>query len=383
MKRNRTKTHGTGFEVWRWLSRHWPLFIWIAAVVVAAWLYSRTSRIRGMQGVAETLEDVIAPLETAKLAELYIQVGDVVQAGDPIARMDTTLLEARMAIEDARLLEAEHSITGYQRDVARMMQNFAESQRTAERALASERAALQRDQAKLAALRDEYSRREDLRRRNLIRESELASLRPDIAALEASIATRPQLIALHTDRVATLRSDQEQLRGWLQIDDANSFADAVVEALDARATMLSARAERRQLQKEVYTLYATRDGVVSRVYHNPGSVVSGGDPIALLVPETTRTVIGFLPEHYQGQIEWDQGVYVSRVSGEGRVMGASMQAIAPEVRSLPVRVNPIRNEPLRGRRVVLELTDENDWLVPGESVRISIPLRWEWLGFAR
>lgn len=367
----------------RSLVRHWPLFVWVTAVVMAFWMFNRMSQIRGMQGVAETLEDVVAPIETAKLAELHVQVGDVVQAGDPIAQMDTTLLEARMEIEDARLLEAEHSITGYQRDIARMMQRFAESQRAAERELEAERAALRRDQAKLDSLRDEYARRDELRRRNLITESELAGLRPEIAALEESIATRPELIDLHAERADRLRSDQEELRGWLQVEGADSFTDAVTEALDARAAMLAARAERRQLQKDGYTLYASRDGVVSRVYHNPGSVVSGGDPVVMLLPETTRTVIGFLPEDYQGQISWDQDVHVSRTSRDGHVMEARMQAISPEVRSLPVRINPIQNEPMRGRRVVLELTDENDWLIPGESVRISIPMRWEWLDFVR
>jgi HlyD family secretion protein len=127
-------------------------------------------------------------------------------------------------------------------------------------------------------------------------------------------------------------------------------------------------------------LKASRDGVVSRILLRPGDVVPAGTPIVRIVSPSSNRIYGFIPEPrpaYHLHVG-DTALVWRRAHGD-RKFRAVVTAIEPEFDPLPGRVSPIQGQPLRGRRVVVDLLEPHD-LVPGETVQLSgwAGMRWPW-----
>jgi HlyD family secretion protein len=358
----------------RWLVRRvlgsWPFLIWLGFVALAAYLYMANGVFSGMTGVVETRAETIAPLETARLMRLEVELGQRVQAGQVLARMDTSLLDARMTREDAQMLEAEGAIAGYQRDILQLHRQFRTAIADAEIALQTERLHQQRDLAELAELAQELKRRQGLLTRNLISEQDVVALRPRMAAIQKAVDSYPSLIAVHASHLEEAKKDWEDLKTWLRAENGETISEAIGRKAEARGKILTANRQELLLQKQNYVLRATSGGVVSRIYHTPGEVIQAGEAILRLVGAESNRIIGFLPEGPVDELTVGLSVNILCQSRRSAPLTATVESIAPEVQALPGRMSPSRGQVVRGRRVLLRL-DNGRMLTPGETVMIS------------
>ena len=325
-----------------------------------------------MSGVVESVEDLVAPLETARLLKLHAVVGQRVKAGDVLVQMDTVLIDADLAVERATAAEDGGSIGGYQEDILQLVSRFEAAVQDARTALATEQQRQQGDEAELKALKVELARREALLEKRLINEEDVGDMRPQIAALESTVQAYPALIAVHEDRLKESEGQRAEINRWLQLGEGEGVSAAIVRKTQLRSRIIQASLERAESRKALYVLRAPRDGTVSQMFFAEGTVVQAGAPIVELVAEVaTSRVIGFLPEPYVTRVGPGQKALVWRRSGgSGAKIAAVVQTVSPSVRGLPGRVTPIGGQALRGRRVVLELKGEHDF-IPGETVRIQ------------
>ena len=356
---------------WRWwLPRQWTFVVWLLIVVAAAVLYLEQTSLSGFTGIVETAFEPVAPLETARLSAVEVLLGDTVQSGDVLARMDTTLVDAELAVEEAMLLEAESSISGYQQNILQLAQQFDEAIRQAETQLRQERMIQARDKAELEALRQELRRREDLLQQRLISETEVSALRPTIAGLETAQAGTPSIIESLEQALAEARQDRKDMEEWLRIEGGETISQAIQTKLEARRGILANSLDHRRQQLQNYTLRANRGGIVSRMLHAPGDVVPAGEEIMRIVSPEATHVVGFLPEHHVHDLRvGDQLTAERRQGANRRAVRIIVETVAPEVEALPARVSPIRGRPLRGRRVHFRIDGEHD-LLPGETVQV-------------
>ena len=61
-----------------WWSRfkiRWPLVCWLLAVAAVVYLYYHGGRFSGMSGTVQAVRDLAAPLETARLRDVRVIVG--------------------------------------------------------------------------------------------------------------------------------------------------------------------------------------------------------------------------------------------------------------------------------------------------------------------
>jgi HlyD family secretion protein len=358
----------------RWWVRRalgcWPFLVWLGFVALAGYLYMANGVFSGMAGVVETRAETIAPLETARLMRLEVELGQRVQAGQVLARMDTSLLDARMTREDAQMLEAEGAIAGYQRDILQLHRQFRTAMSQAEIALQTERLHQQRDLAELAELTQELKRRQSLLARNLISEQDVVALRPRMAAIQKTVDSYPSLIAVHASHLEEAKKDWEELKTWLRAENDESVSSAIGRKAEAREKIMTANRQELLLQKQNYILRATSGGVVSRIYHTPGEVIQAGEAILRLVGAESNRIIGFLPEGPGTELAVGFSVKIQCQSRPSAPLTATVESIAPEVQALPGRMSPIRGQVVRGRRVLLRL-DNDRTLTPGETVMIS------------
>jgi HlyD family secretion protein len=369
----------------RRLLNSWPFFVWLAGIALVVVLFEHTGTVNSFNGVVETVEEPIAPLETARVLQINAREGQRVNAGDILAKMDTTLIDARIAIEQAEIAEAAGSLHDYQQRLLEFVRDFEDSVQDAAFDLENQAWNQRRDEAELAALHGIYEDFKVLRDQNLIGERELANIRPRIVALEQTVNAYSSIIALHSNRLVNAHEDRSEMQRMLlssagqesASDDIHeSLLAAIIERSEATKAIFETINERRNLQLDNYILRAARDGIVSRVFHRPGDVVQAGDAVLRVVEEKPQRVIGFLPEVYLGEINAGDEMRIWEMSRASVSYPSTVLAIAPEVRALPGRVSPIRDQGVRGRNVIMQINGEHH-LVPGQTVRItleSIPL---------
>ena len=355
----------------RRLLRGWPLLVWLFVAALAWYLYARGGQFGGMVGVVSTVVEPVAPLRTARLLSVDVVPGQRVRAGDIVARMDTSLLEAELAVAEARLGESESTISGYQQNIVNLVRQFESAIKNVETDIATVEMNRARDTAELLELKEQQKRREGLFGKGLIDEQEAKVLKPRIAALEQGVAAYPALLKTLKLQLNEISRQKEELNKWLRVDEETDITEAIVAKMEARSKIFKSSKKMFELQRANCLLRATRDGIVSLVMHEPGDVVSAGDPILRIVAERSNRIVGFLPEVHvmdlavgQKTIVWRQNQLSSRTT-------AVVESVGPEVMTLPGRISPIRGQSLRGRRAVLVVEEGHD-LIPGETVQISV-----------
>lgn len=364
-------------RTWRGrILKRWPLLVWLGVIIMVMYLYSETEQFGGMIGAMEVITEPVAPLETARLISIEVTLGQRVKAGDVVARLDSNLVRAEIAVVDAQMLEAESAIARYERDILTLVQRIEIEIKNAKAALETEKLNLQRDSAELAELKKELKRLEGLLPQKLITEQEVNALRPPIAALEKATAAYPVLIEIHQSRVAEAKKQRKDLIRSLRVDENIDIAAAIRLKQEGTLGIFRATKDMNKLRLNNYTLCANRDGVVSEIFYAAGDVIPNGIPIMNLAAEYSNHVIGFLPEMHVRDVTVGQKARVWRQGAKGSGVSATVVSITPAVLALPGRLSVLQAQRLRGRRVILKIEGEHDF-IPGETVQIRTGA-WKW-----
>ncbi|MDX3885488.1 MAG: HlyD family efflux transporter periplasmic adaptor subunit [Sphingomonas sp.] len=278
--------------------RRWLIRGGIAAVILlAAWLLWKLAApgglpegIVGGNGRIEATEIDISAKTPGRVAEIAVDEGDYVKAGQIVARIDTDVLQAQKAEAEAQLQQALNGIDVAQTQVA---------QRQGDRASAF--AVVRQREAELNAARKRLARSTTLAREGATavqeRDDDQAQVEGAHAAVEAA---RAQLAAV----------DAAILTAKSQVIGARSNVDA------ARATI-------RRLEADITDsdLKAPTDGRVQYRVAQPGEVVAGGGRVLNVVNLTDVYMTFFLPETVAGRVG---------VGSEARiVLDAASQYVIP------------------------------------------------------
>lgn len=342
-----------------WWSRfklRWPMLVWLAAIAVAVTFYIHGGQLGGMSGTVEALHEEVAPVEAARLKAVHVKAGQVVRAGDLLAEMDTTVLDTQMAVERLD-----------------MESQFARAEARAESALADAVLREAETRGELEVLNGEVERLDQLLARQLVDAQTVARLRARQKALAEAAPKYLELIQTLKRELDTARQRKQDLEAGLGAAARSGGSTAVDEAA-AGADASRQRLGWLDLRRSAYALRAGAAGVVTRIYHEPGNVVAAGLPIMTIVRRRADHIVGFLSEHdaqavYEGMEAW-----VTRASG-GPVVHAKVEAVIPEIVTLPNRINPFATQVYRGRRVIIAPDGPHD-LLPGEGVSIFLHRPW-------
>ncbi|MGD9873537.1 MAG: HlyD family secretion protein [Kiritimatiellia bacterium] len=352
---------------WHRVIRNWPVLAWLLAIAAACFLYGRSARFGNLTGTVDSVVEAVAPLDTARLISIDVELGQHVKAGDILARLDTTVLDAELAEYEVARVESEGSMA---RDMLQMIRQFETAVKEAESLLAQTRMEQQGARGELDQLKKEYSRLLPLIEKRTVTEDAVAEIRPRMAALEEMTKSYPGLISIAEEQLQSARRDRDQLIEWIGMKKGEDIADAIARKMQARTDVLEESRAFRERERNNYVLRAANDGIVATIWGDPGEVIAAGIPVIRLVQEKSSRVLGYLPEVYVDSMKVGQKAWVWRnSSGSGSRVPAEVVAVSPEVNDLPTRMSPFANQIVRGRRVVLKLLKEND-LVPGESVQI-------------
>lgn len=351
--------------------RAWPFLLWVAVVAIAVVLHNQTERYGTLPGKLDEVIQQVAPVETARLLSMEVVPGQKLRVGDVVARMDTSLVDAQIAAEEARAAETGERLAGSQENTMRLLRQQEADAAQAEAELAAERQRRAQSEAELLALREELARREDLLRRRLIREEDVGDLRPQVAATEKLVETFPALIAALERRADEARQAADRLKIWINVEAEESLLTAAAQRRAEWRELVEQSRNARARQREEYVLRAAIDGEVSRILHTAGNVVVAGDPVALVVNLQSDIVLGYLVEGSRQIPLPGQRARVWRQGGYREAVVGVVETVSPQTEIFPMRATPIRDSVVRGRRMTIRLPADHTFL-PGESLEIEI-----------
>ena len=372
-KRPTMRTHP--HHMWRRLVRGWPVLAWLAIAGLAAVLYRGSADLGGMSGIVDTTAWPVAPSESAILSSLHVTVGQEVKEGDLLASMDTAVHDAAIAEIQAAMFDADLALANLERNMLDTVKTFDSAIREATLAIEDLKGRQGRDTARLAQMHAQLSKLESLYKKAVIPETDLAALRPDVVGLEHEVAAYPTLLRMEKERLANARDEQQRLASSLRLESGEEITD-LRKTFQRRATAQRAVYESQiaaaELRKQRCELKASADGVISRIFYEPGLVVPAGAPVLRLVDSTPTQIIGFVPEVHRSRVRVGQKVTISRPGAGMQALSATVVMIAPEIDTIPSAATPIRGRMLRGRRALLRIDDPAPDLIAGETVRISL-----------
>lgn len=350
----------------------WPFFVWLLAVLAAVGIYYHGIEFAQLQGVVQTKEEQIAPLETARMSAVFISEGDFVTNGQVVAQMNTVLIDAELQVQKAIAVEETGTPAGYTESILRLYSQFRIAATDAETSLHDARRAQAEAIAELDVLTEEIDRVQDLLERRLIGADQLVRTKARQAALQRSVAMYPELVRALEGQVADASRQARLLADLISLDNEDDPSKAMRKAQLARENLMKEQEELLLRRREMYTLRATRDGMVSRVFFQAGDVVAAGTPVLSVVEQTSDSVVGFLLEGMALNFGLHDRAFVECSSRPGQAFSAEIVALGPEIVGMPGRVAPIRGLPIRGRRIVLHIAEKEVGLLPGETVNIRI-----------
>jgi HlyD family secretion protein len=261
-------------QSWRWLARIALIGAALGAVPAALhWLKPNAlpAGFASSNGRIEAVEIDVAAKIPGRIADMLVDEGDFVTAGQVLAKMDTAVLEAQRSEAEAQL---QRALIGVE------IANTQVTQREAEKAAA--KAVVAQRQAELDAAQKRLTRTEELARRGTAPVQTLDDDRARFEGAKAAVSAAEAQLAAAEAAIATAKS----------------------QVIGTRSDVEAARATIRRIAADIEdsTLRSPRDGRVQYRVAQTGEVIPAGGKALNLVDLGDVYMTFFLPTAAAGRV---------------------------------------------------------------------------------
>lgn len=269
------------------------------------------------------------------VAQIHVELGQAVAAGDVLIELDRSELLANLAEETARRDALQGRIAHAQAELAVLEELAVHETDAAQAAHVEALAKVQASRTKTRFARAQARRAEALAAAGAISAVETDGLRAD-AAMGVALDRAGSASATHLEREARVRGAAGRAR-IAELEGLVTQMQGETAVIDATLARLRQLAERRLLRSPV-------DGVVGEISRaQVGTVVAAGERLASVVPPGSLRVTGeFRPADVSGRVLPGASARV-RLDGfpwlrHGMVLGR-VAKVASEVRDGTLRVD--------------------------------------------
>ncbi|HNN51038.1 MAG TPA: biotin/lipoyl-binding protein [Pseudomonadota bacterium] len=305
-------------------------------------------------GYAEEVIHQIAPLQTARLREVTVVLGQKVKAGDVLARLDDKNLQLKRTRVVAELDQVKANLVAEQDVQASFLMR---GQIQAVRAYAD----VQRMRAELREYSGQLKRLNTLKRDQLVRAAEVEAAQRQKKSLSADLSSRP---------LGTVR-DQELmgLRPRPKTDQDRRLEERLGPFRNAVSVKEAELAELDQQLADL-VLKSPVDGTVGTIVLRPGDVVGAGTPILTVVTTRPGHVVAYVPERQVTNFPLGRAIVLRKTGVVVTPHYGTVVELGPLIEEVPIRSRPTPSVPAWGRRIVVKV-DKPMELLPGEAFRVT------------
>jgi len=259
----------------------------IVVVLAGAAFYAwRSLRPQGLpegfassNGRIEATEIDVAAKIAGRIREISVKEGDMVAAGQVVARMDTDVLEAQRREAEAQLKEAQVAI-----ETAKLVVAQREAEKVAAQAVVEQRA------AEFDAAEKRFVRSEPLQKEQAVTPQQVDDDRARVQAGKAAVSAAKAQVAAADASIGTARS----------------------QIARAMAAVEGARANIQRIQADINDseLKSPKSGRVQYKVAEPGEVVAAGGRVLNLVDLSDVYMTFYLPTATAGRIPQGADVHL-------------------------------------------------------------------------
>ncbi len=320
-----------------------PLLLAVAAGA-ALWHFVLAPRDAGgglvASGTVEATDAKLGFQLSGRLAEVAVREGDRVAAGAPLARLDTTEVDARLAQAVAAARAARAAL--------------------AELEAGSRREEVAQARAGLAAALERLADTE--------RDRERAQILFDGKAISREALDK----ALSAHELARAARDQaaEQLRLVERGPRSERIEAARAQLVQAEAAVATAEA-----QLSHHRLLAPFDGIVTVRHREPGEIVAPGAAVVTLLDPADRWVRIYVPENRLGAVSLGQRAEIRADTFPARAYAGEVAFLASEAEFTPRNVQTAEERVRLVYAVKVRITgDPEQQLKPGLPADVTLEL---------
>lgn len=286
----------------------------VIVALIFAWLIYRSSRDSNpgvYTGTIEARDASIGSLVGGRIAEVLVEEGDSVHAGDVLVRFDRYLLEPQLKEQQSR--------------VAQMRANL-------ERVMAGPR----REEVERARIQWEQAERDRKRQEGLLAQKVTSQANYDRAAAEAEALQQ----AYDELRRGSRAEDREQARAQLAAEEQR------LAALQRQLAEMEVR--------------APANGVIQTMDLRPGDLIQPNQPVAALLETDELWVRVYVPETELGHVKVGQKVAVRIDTFPDRPFPATVTSVSERAEYTPRNVQTAeqREDQVFGVRLRIEPAPE-------------------------
>lgn len=370
--------HGRAF---RWLRFHaqWLFLAVLGGAGFFLWTEIKDSSEIPAYAMAKTY--TVGTSVRGVIADISVIEGQRVKKGQVVARLDSTLLDADIAVAHAKVeqLKSQLKSTQVKFDMDRLRTDVRVGALAdnARQGLVAGWSDLRQWRAELAALNHEINWQDKLRKSQLGRASQVGRLKARQQALAQRIKNVPMRLELYRNK----RKSAKALIGKLQ--HGMSHAKGLRNMQDPIRLQIKIQRlaiDRLKLQKSKLVLHSPVTGLVRSIDKREGAPVADSTPVLSIVEENPCHVIAYIRDTAARTVRVGAkitaevkskrngsffGLLGKRKSYKGTVVGLGPIAI------LPGRFRDYIRRPIWARPVTIKLAGKPD-LIPGERMHITI-----------
>ncbi|HEX7498685.1 MAG TPA: biotin/lipoyl-binding protein [Polyangia bacterium] len=365
------------------LRRILPWALWGLAAIIGLPMAISQAGIGSSPAIVEPHVALLSPMRTdhrLRISKILVQPGQSVKAGEVLVQMDTSELDADLAIAQAKLAYVE-IMAGWKQ--IRMLDDRTRTSH--ELATTAERAAIdvariiaeaERDRSELAQLETNLDLEQKLVNDQLAGADRLKAMKLQRAALakkvqeyQAAVNQARKSASGSTKRLGDWRQDKQNKQNKKGATPEVASTETQTLQSDVRAaagTLQRQEIARLDFLRTYYQIRAPFDGRVGEILAHIGELSADpAIPLITVVQEQSQTAIAYLRQDGARKIHLGDLVKLVPRDLSGPPLKGRVTALSPSMTEMPVRFRRMPNLIEFGRNVYIALDTPID--LPGQA----------------
>jgi HlyD family secretion protein len=283
------------------------MLLGIIFVVAATYYFFSTNHSRDLVliGTVDSNQVIVSAQVEGRIQKLLVEEGTPVKAGDLIAVLDPSELQAQEAAATATIASVEHKVTEMQDTEQSTSGSTSSDVANAEAKLSSAKAQLLQAQAALDRTQSDSRRTVELAKAGVTSDQERVQAETNLQAAQATVQAQQELV----------KAAEADLNSAVARTHQANAAKSTVASTEADLKNAIAQKNQATVRLGYTNVYAPVTGTVSVRAARQGEVVNIGAPIITIVDLNDTWVRAAIPETYADHIGYGDTLRVELPGG--------------------------------------------------------------------
>ena len=338
------------------------ILLGIIFVIAATYYYFSTDHSRDLVliGTVDSNQVIVSAQVEGRIQKLMVDEGTPVKAGDPIAVLDPSELQAQEAAAAATITSIRHKVAEMQHTERSTSGSTSSDVANAQAKLSSARAQLEQAKASLARIESDSRRTIELAKAGIASDQERVQAETSLQASQATVQAQQDLVS----------AAEADLKAAIARTNQANAAKSTVAATEADLKNAIAQKNQAAVRLGYTNVYSPVTGTVSVRAARQGEVVNIGAPIVTIVDLSDTWVRAAIPETYSDHIGLGDEMRVRLPGGtvtKGKVFFKGVEADFATQRDVSRRKRDIKTIILK-----IRLDNPKGAYVPGMTAEVLV-----------